>query len=332
LLGEAAYTAALAALRQQAEALNPSSGGIEVAADLTAGCYYRVQVRPGRPLCRVVNILPPPPPRRAAEADYAAALVAYLRHMLTTHHTSTCAVFAPNGLNHRIRQVYVTLSTLDPRQEQKLLRQRGQLDQVALAELDTRAADRCTNCWPRKNRWWCWARRQRQNHLSLLPGFNLRSRPDRDRPDLAAERLGLEPDAVPLPIFSAAARVCRLSARPGNQKPGGRQRASLLLDYLNGYFQRWQLNLPADFFARQLTAGRCLLLLDGPGRSGRRRRTRPGQRARHRFCAAFGRQPFCANLPAARYTGAAAWAPTLLPAPCLILATKNMNALSPTGP
>ncbi len=261
VLGDAAVEAALAALRQQA-----LPGDVEVTGDLAArDVVTGVQVRQGDLFAAVVNIYTAAPVQAVSTADYARALTAYLRHLLTTRRTLNLrGIRTEKLLTIELEQVYVTLSTLDPRQERKLLGQTGRFTEAELADLERQQTRPVHDLLAGKKRLVVLGApgSGKTTFLSYLALTCARALAE-EKPELVVDRLGLPAADIPLPIFLPLREFAAYLRDLAGQNRVGGGAPSLLLDYLTGYFERWHLHLPADFFARQLEADRCLLLFDG---------------------------------------------------------------------
>ena len=255
--GEAVVAAGVAVLRSQLAALSTAEAAPAPSqADVMSG----ITLQPGESFARLLAVY-----ASDAPATYHAALTAYLRHLLTNYHTLNLrGIRTERLLTIELEQVFVTLSALDPRQEAQTLRRKGRLDEKTLTQMEGQRSRPVPELLAEVRRLVVLGApgSGKTTLLTFLTLTCARALAE-GRPDLVRERLGLPAGDVPLPIFLPLREFAAyLRGLPDHLRVGGGS-PSLLLDYLSGYFSRWELKLPADFFLRQLEAGHCLLLFDG---------------------------------------------------------------------
>ncbi|MCP4423983.1 MAG: SUMF1/EgtB/PvdO family nonheme iron enzyme [Chloroflexi bacterium] len=241
LLGDAAVDAALAALRQEAP--------------LTAASRERPQpiVGQGRAFSQMAAA-------QNGDDAWRGALVAYLEYILTNFRALNLrGIRAEQALTIELEQVYISLTTADPAREAH--KQTPDTARRAAQEAQSEPVQRLLAEHPRLvvvGDPGC-GKTTLLRYLALTCARAIAE----DNAQLVTGRLGLRPQVIPLPIFlplrEFAAYVRQVE--PGRRVGGGAP--TLLLEYLHGYFQRWQLQLPDDFFLRLLEEGDCLVLLDG---------------------------------------------------------------------
>jgi hypothetical protein len=214
-----------------------------------------------------------------APADYGAALRRYLTHLYREYAGLDLRGIDDRPLDMPLNELYVSLRLHEPPLEELAGRGalRGFMDKVGrlFGSREAEAASIGRSGHPEPVDWTQALRHPRlvvvgapgsgKTTLLHYTAVRLAEVLARDDADQLAD-LGLTAEAAvtlpPVPLFLPL-RELGSFVRECNGKDLAGVGPRLLLDCLTNYYARFDLDLPADFFARLCDAGRALLLLDG---------------------------------------------------------------------